>query len=55
MGIKLDDIMKTWTKQMGHPVVTITIIDNQTIKLTQNHFLLDPSTPPTVPSDFKYK
>jgi aminopeptidase N len=47
--------MKTWTKQMGHPVVTITIIDNQTIKLTQNHFLLDPSTPPTVPSDFKYK
>ena len=45
--------MKTWTKQMGHPVVTIKRIDSQTISLTQNHFLLDPSTPPTVLSVYK--
>jgi hypothetical protein len=50
-----ENLTENFFEQMGHPVVTITIIDNQTIKLTQNHFLLDPSTPPTVPSDFKYK
>ena len=55
IGLRLDDIMRTWTKQMGHPVVTIRRVDSQTIVLTQNHFLLDPSSPPTVQSSYKYK
>ena len=40
-------------KQMGHPVVTIKRIDMQTISLSQNQFLLDPTSPPTVASDYK--
>ena len=43
----LAKIMTTWTKQMGHPVVTVQILNETTITLTQNHFLLDPSTKPT--------
>jgi aminopeptidase N len=39
--------MTTWTKQMGHPVVTVQILNETTISLTQTHFLLDPSTKPT--------
>ncbi len=44
--------MNTWMKQMGHPVVTIKRINNQAISLSQNQFLLDPSSPPTVASEF---
>ena len=40
-------------KQMGHPIVTITRIDDRRINLTQNHFLLDPTSKPTVNSPYK--
>ena len=48
----LTNIMNTWTRQMGHPVVTIKKLDVNTISLTQNHFLLDPTSQP-VSSPFK--
>jgi hypothetical protein len=40
-------------KQMGYPVVTIKRVDNQTVNITQNHFLIDPSSKPIVSSPFK--
>jgi hypothetical protein len=45
--------MKMWMKQMGHPVVTIKRIDERTISLTQNHFLLDPNSKPIFASEYK--
>ena len=40
-------------KQMGHPVVTIKRINESTISLSQEQFLLDPTAKPTTPSDYK--
>ena len=45
--------MNTWTKQMGHPVVTIERVNENSIKIKQSQFLLDPSTPPIEMSPFK--
>ncbi|KAJ1180032.1 hypothetical protein NDU88_005257 [Pleurodeles waltl] len=45
------EIMDTWVLQMGFPVVTV---DTATGEVTQEHFLLDPDTPVTRPSDFNY-
>jgi aminopeptidase N len=42
-------IMTTWTKQMGHPIINVKIINETKVILTQNHFLLDPSTKITEP------
>jgi aminopeptidase N len=52
-NLNLNEIMNTWIKQMGHPVVTIKRIDDRTISLSQNHFLLDTSSTPSVASDYK--
>jgi hypothetical protein len=41
--------MTTWTKQMGHPIINVKIINETKVILTQNHFLLDPSTKITEP------
>ncbi|XP_075998652.1 aminopeptidase N-like [Genypterus blacodes] len=49
---RVHDIMNTWVRQMGFPVVTI---DTSTGLVSQKHFLLDPDSIVTVPSDFNYE
>jgi hypothetical protein len=44
--------MTTWTRQMGHPVITVKKLSPNTIGLTQNHFLLDSQA---VPQSSPYK
>uniref|UniRef100_A0A8C5P9G9 Aminopeptidase n=1 Tax=Leptobrachium leishanense TaxID=445787 RepID=A0A8C5P9G9_9ANUR len=44
-------IMDRWVLQMGFPVVTI---DTATGSITQKHFLLDPESVVTRPSEFNY-
>jgi len=41
--------MDTWTKQMGYPVLNLTITDTEA-KLIQNRFLLDPNADPSQPT-----
>ncbi|KAM4724354.1 glutamyl aminopeptidase [Anableps anableps] len=49
------EVMDTWTKQMGYPVVDLTVSETNT-KLTQKRFLLDPLADPSLPaSPFQYK
>ncbi|KAF7646922.1 hypothetical protein LDENG_00180550 [Lucifuga dentata] len=48
----VEDIMNTWVLQMGFPVVTI---DTATGTVSQKHFLLDPDSIVTVPSEFNYE
>ena len=38
--------MNTWTRQMGHPVINVEKVDDKTLKLSQKHFLLDPTSTP---------
>lgn len=46
--------MNTWTKQMGHPVITInTTVNSNQIKVSQKHFLLDPDSIPSETSVYK--
>ncbi|XP_023649534.2 glutamyl aminopeptidase-like isoform X1 [Paramormyrops kingsleyae] len=47
-GLPVADIMDTWTKQMGYPVVDVTIVGTQAT-LTQQRFLLDPNVDPSQP------
>lgn len=47
----VQEIMDRWVLQMGFPVVTI---NTATGAITQEHFLLDPTTKPEKPSEFKY-
>lgn len=46
----LENIMNTWVLQMGFPVVTI---NTTTGEVRQQHFLLDPDSNVTTPSDYK--
>ncbi|KAG9332342.1 hypothetical protein JZ751_015349 [Albula glossodonta] len=48
----LNEIMNRWILQMGFPVVTI---DTSTGGLSQKHFLLDPESAVTRPSEFNYE
>ncbi|XP_007567583.1 aminopeptidase N-like [Poecilia formosa] len=45
------DIMNTWVLQMGFPVVTI---DTASGSVSQKHFLLDPDSTVTTPSEYNY-
>nr|AVZ46161.1 Aminopeptidase N [Proteles cristata] len=47
----VSDIMDRWTLQMGFPVITV---DTRTGTLSQQHFLLDPESVVTRPSQFNY-
>lgn len=47
-GQPVADLMDTWTKQMGYPVVSLTITPTEA-KLTQERFVLDPNADPTMP------
>ncbi|XP_038123328.1 glutamyl aminopeptidase isoform X2 [Cyprinodon tularosa] len=54
-NLPVADVMDTWTKQMGYPVVDLTVSETNT-KLTQKRFLLDPLADPSQPaSPFQYK
>ncbi|XP_075413562.1 aminopeptidase N [Tenrec ecaudatus] len=44
-------IMDRWTLQMGFPVITV---DTSSGKISQKHFLLDPESNVTRPSEFNY-
>lgn len=44
-------IMDRWILQMGFPVITV---NTSTGEIYQEHFLLDPTSKPTRPSDFNY-
>uniref|UniRef100_A0A3B4CCD9 Aminopeptidase n=1 Tax=Pygocentrus nattereri TaxID=42514 RepID=A0A3B4CCD9_PYGNA len=52
-GRNVADVMDTWTKQMGYPVLDL-ISSNIESKLTQQRFLLDPNADPSQPSQ-KYR
>uniref|UniRef100_A0AAR2K1T5 Aminopeptidase n=1 Tax=Pygocentrus nattereri TaxID=42514 RepID=A0AAR2K1T5_PYGNA len=49
-GRNVADVMDTWTKQMGYPVLDL-ISSNIESKLTQQRFLLDPNADPSQPSN----
>ena len=51
--VNLTTVMNTWTKQMGHPLITIERLNENSIRISQKHFLLDPSSPPTEVSPYK--
>ncbi|XP_027377051.1 aminopeptidase N [Bos indicus x Bos taurus] len=55
LSIRLPDtvsaIMDRWTLQMGFPVITV---DTNTGTISQKHFLLDPNSTVTRPSQFNY-
>ncbi|XP_061600220.1 glutamyl aminopeptidase [Cololabis saira] len=53
--LPIAEVMDTWTKQMGYPVLHLSVSDTQA-SLTQRRFLLDPTADPTKPiSPFGYK
>jgi len=45
-GINLTTAMFTWTKQMGHPVITIKQLNSSAFSISQKHFLFDPTGKP---------
>lgn len=49
-GLPVAEVMDTWTKQMGYPVLDLSVSETNT-NLTQKRFLLDPKAdvnkPPT--------
>nr|XP_006629061.1 PREDICTED: aminopeptidase N-like [Lepisosteus oculatus] len=52
LKVGVEAIMRTWTEQMGYPVVTINTTDG---RASQQHFLIDPETAPPQPSKAGYK
>ena len=55
IGYNLTQIMNTWTRQMGHPLITIKQLNNSAFSISQKHFLLDPEAKPSEPSPYEYK
>ncbi|XP_036373083.1 glutamyl aminopeptidase isoform X2 [Megalops cyprinoides] len=54
-GLPVEAIMDTWTKQMGYPVLSLSLTGAEA-SLTQKRFLLDPNADPSQPaSPFGYK
>uniref|UniRef100_A0A8C5E7B4 Aminopeptidase n=1 Tax=Gouania willdenowi TaxID=441366 RepID=A0A8C5E7B4_GOUWI len=54
-GFPVAEVMDTWTKQMGYPVLHLSVSETSA-KLTQKRFVLDPKANPTQPpSPFEYK
>jgi hypothetical protein len=51
-NLNLTQIMNAWTKQMGHPLVSVKILNQTHILLNQQHFLFDQTS---VPQHSKYK
>ncbi|XP_041828234.1 glutamyl aminopeptidase isoform X2 [Melanotaenia boesemani] len=54
-GLPVADVMDTWTKQMGYPVIDLSVSATDA-KIRQARFLLDPTANATQPpSPFEYK
>ncbi|KAM3871017.1 glutamyl aminopeptidase [Diretmus argenteus] len=54
-GLPVAEVMDTWTKQMGYPVLDLSVSDSNA-SLTQKRFLLDPDADASQPpSPFSYK
>ena len=53
LGLNFTDVMNTWTLQMGHPLITIERINENSIRISQKQFLTDPSSPPAQVSSYK--
>lgn len=57
-GLPVAEVMDTWTKQMGYPVLDLSLSETSA-KLTQKRFLLDPkadaSQPPSPLGSVTYK
>ncbi|KAK1893768.1 Glutamyl aminopeptidase [Dissostichus eleginoides] len=54
-GLPVADVMDTWTKQMGYPVLDLTVTEANA-KLSQKRFLLNPEADPSQPpSPLGYK
>ncbi|XP_053702029.1 glutamyl aminopeptidase [Synchiropus splendidus] len=54
-GFPVAEVMDTWTKQMGYPVLDLSV-NETSASLTQKRFLLDPKANPNeTPSPFGYK
>ena len=51
--IDIGDVMNTWIRQMGYPLVTASIGDDGLLHLTQKHFLLNPDQNVTRESPFE--
>lgn len=51
--MSLTRVMNTWTKQMGHPLVTVEILNTTHFAISQEHFLFDSTAKPDR-SDYKY-
>ncbi|XP_045917883.1 glutamyl aminopeptidase isoform X2 [Micropterus dolomieu] len=47
-GLPVAEVMDTWTKQMGYPVLDLTVTEAYT-KLSQKRFLLDPKADANLP------
>jgi aminopeptidase N len=45
-NLRLSNVMNTWTKQMGHPLVKVRLLNQTHISVSQSHFLLDASSQP---------
>lgn len=42
-GINVADVMNTWIRQTGHPVIDVRKINSNSISVSQRHFLMDPT------------
>lgn len=43
--VNISNVMTTWTKQKGHPVVTIRSINSTHVAIRQNRFIFDSTYP----------
>ena len=41
--LPIEEIMETWTRQMGYPVLTVEVVDGGNFRVTQERFLIDRS------------
>ncbi|XP_048858596.1 glutamyl aminopeptidase-like isoform X2 [Brienomyrus brachyistius] len=48
-GFPVEEIMDTWTKQMGYPLLDVSTVGTQ-VRLSQRRLLLDPSADPSKPT-----
>ena len=47
-GLPIAEVMDTWTKQMGYPVLDLSVSETKA-KLNQTRFLLDPNADASQP------
>lgn len=56
LNINVTEIIYTWIKQPGFPMVTFTrSLDGSTVTVTQEHFLINPDTTPSEKYPATYK